>query len=492
MKKVSETITWLKTPGHVKCLLVEISEIGNTSSPNLYLSSTPYTSNSVVYTPNLQGGISFSESLSIDGTASLSFGSIDIANTTGQYDTYLTYVWSKRPLKIYLGDPSWPKSDFVLIFDGLAQDITAQDENTLSITIFDKLQRLNDNLTETLLSDTDYSENTKETTLPLQFGECFNVSPLLVDNGSTTGLGPVYMIHNGTINGIIEVRDNGVPIFAEENLPYGVFSLPVQAYGTITCSAQGRTPYSNTVSDIIADIVTNYVSQQNAFTSNELSFSSFTNTSAVGIYCNQRTNILQVCAELAQSVNANLICPAILVENDEIVNSKLKLVELKAPTGVATYYLNDNNMLEGSLRVAEAFPVKPEIKLGYCKNFTLQQTTASGVNPTTNYSEEYLFVTAANQNQKYLYRDTGAVAIENTLLLTTQQAQAEANKRLDLWGVPRYLITAKYLPELIFVQLGDTVAVSSDRFGLNNGKTGMVYSITRDWTTGLVEIGVLV
>jgi hypothetical protein len=48
------------------------------------------------------------------------------------------------------------------------------------------------------------------------------------------------------------------------------------------------------------------------------------------------------------------------------------------------------------------------------------------------------------------------------------------------------------LPQFIFVQLGDIVTIQSNRFNLNSGKLGVVYSISRDWITGLVQIGVLV
>ena len=56
----------------------------------------------------------------------------------------------------------------------------------------------------------------------------------------------------------------------------------------------------------------------------------------------------------------------------------------------------------------------------------------------------------------------------------------------------RWWITATYLPHLLFVQLGDTVKLTSTRFNLTSGVAGLVYSVNRDWLTGFVEIGVLV
>jgi hypothetical protein len=492
MKTVTEMVTWLNTPGHIKCILADITEVGNSPVSDFFLSNMAYYGNNQIYNAAITGGLSFGESLSVGSQASLSFGSLDFVNTGGIHDEYLQYVWSKRPIKIYLGDPSWPKSDFVLIFDGLVQEITAPSENTLSFTLFDKLQRLNDPVSERTLADTSYSQNTLSTVLPLLFGEAFNLQPLLVDNGSTAGLGQVYMVHDGAISGLIEVRDNGVPLAVTSSNSTGTFTLLTKPFGTITCSAQGKAPYTNTVPGIIKQIVTNYGTAENRFTEAEISFDDFTNTSPVGFYCSEQTNILDACNQLAKSLNANLICPSIVVTDGVVSNSKLRLVEIKQPTGTPKYYLDDNNMVLNSLSITQMFPVKPTIKLGYCKNYTVQTSVSGGVNPASKFDEQWLYVDQINTVKKSLYRDSGTVTEEETLLITTTGADAEATKRLALWQDQRYIVSADYLPHLMFVQLGDVVQISSARFGLAGGKLGLVYSVTRNWTTGLVNIGVLV
>jgi len=519
MKTVNDMVAWLKSPSHIKCTLVDISEVSVSGVPTtINLSSMAYSSGGTTYNACVIGGLSFSESLSVEGAISTSYGGLDLINTYGVNDQFLNYIWNRRSVKIYLGDPSWPKSDFVLIFDGLVQELTANSENQLTLLLFDKLQRLNDSLTEKTLSDsTDtYTEKTKTglantALLPLTFGEVFNIQPLYVDNGvtgifgtagtsgtsGTSGVtGKVYMVNDGPINGIIEVRDNGVPITAAENLSKGLIGLSSNPVGTITCSVQGNstTSYSNTISSIITKIVTSYGNTTNQFTPSEIDFSGFTNTSPVGVYCSDRINTVQLCNDLAKSVSANLVCPSITVDatGQNISSSKLKLVELKVPSGTSQYTLNDDNMILGTLSITQLFPIKPSIKLGYCKNYTVQQTVAAGLNPDSKFDEDYLTVTQINSTNKTLYRDTGTISQENTLLITESHATTEAIKRLNLWGVQRKLITATYLPELIFVQLGDIVTIKSNRFNLSAGKTGLVYNITRDWITGQVQIGVLV
>jgi hypothetical protein len=569
MKTVPEIIEWLNTQQHVKCILADISEVGASPTANFYLSSAVYDSDGILYDACITGGLSFSESLSADGSPSLGFGSLEIINVGGINDIYLTYVWNKRPIKIYLGDPSWPKSDFVLIFDGLIQELTAPNESSISFSLFDKLQRLNDPISERTLSDTNYSEKALQNVLPLLFGEAFNIQPLLVDKGgvssvtgtitsssttttltnlsSTTGMvvgqvltkisgtgdfgtnptiqsintasqititsatantlgsiifnvtgisgtSQIYMVHDGAIAGVIEARDNGLPVEIIQSENLGTFSLLTAPAGTITCSAQGKTPYTNTIAGIITQLVTGYGTSANRFTNSELSFEDFAlnHVEPVGFYTNDRTNILDACSQLAKSVNANLICPSVVVTNNVVSASKLRLVEIKVPQGTPKYYLNDDNMILNSLSIQEMFPVKASVKLGYCKNYTVQATVAPGINPQSRFDELYLPADAEDIAMKNLYRDSGTIAQEETLLLVTSDANAEVQKRLALWKTQRYVITADYLPHLIFAQLGDIVQIQSDRFNLNSGKLGMVYSVTRNWTTGIVSIGVLV
>ena len=191
-----------------------------------------------------------------------------------------------------------------------------------------------------------------------------------------------------------------------------------------------------------------------------------------------------------------MVCPSISIDtNGNVSASKLKLIELVAPTqNNSKYTLTDNSMIEGTLSISQTFPIRTVLKLSYCKNYTIQTSIAAGLNPTINFSQEYLFVDKAEEasSLQTLYKDSGTVEPENTLLIDESQAIAELNKRITLWTTQRYLITATYLPEFIFVQLGDGVIIQSNRFNLNNAKPGIVYSISRDWLTGMVEIGVLV
>jgi hypothetical protein len=205
-----------------------------------------------------------------------------------------------------------------------------------------------------------------------------------------------------------------------------------------------------------------------------------------------------VCNQLARSINCALYYSPITINTGtgQATTGKIRLVELKMPTStVGAQELNDSLMLEGTLQITESFAVKPAIKLAYCKNYTQQSTDlALALNPDHGniFKDEYWYIEAKDTTVENLYNDTGQVQEEITHLIVKAEAEAEAAKRLQFWKTPRYLVTATYLPHLLFLQLGETVVLKSNRFGLSAGKPGIIYSINRNWLTGFVEIGVLI
>jgi hypothetical protein len=597
-KTVEQIKAWLDTPNNRKCILADVDYYSSTEK-TMYLSTLAYYDGIIEYLPIIVGGVSFAESLSSDLTVSINYGTIELENTGGAYDSFLQYIWKRRNINIYIGDPSWPKSDFTLIFSGLVENLISSGESSLQLTLVDKLEKLNEAITtrtsKDLVGNYTIKSSQEEKLLPVLFGEVFNLTPMLVDNGinyddgpwtgtiininNTGGInigdtvtaidgvgtlyggtptscvvsnildnnkiiytltggtrprpgnitnltiagtayppitgrqinisyvkgtgGPVYKITDGInspyLNEIIEARDKAAPIeINTSRISAGEFMLKYNLFGTITCSARSAAAADCTVPKLISYIVKNYGT--NKLTDSDLQLDSISADKAdykAGIYVTERTNILEVCNQLARSINCGLYYSSITVTNTgEVTNGKLKLIELKAPsTVVGAVELNDSLMLEGTLQIVESFQVKPSIKLAYCKNYTIQaQDLALALNPAHGniYKDEYWYVEAKDTSTISLYSDTGEVKEEITHLLLTSDAQLEAASRLDLWKVPRQLITATYLPHLIFTQLGDIVTIKSTRFGLSSGKPGLVYSINRNWITGFTEIGVLV
>ena len=247
-----EFLAWLDSPAAIRVVLVEVGVlVGNVETTRL-LADRPYSTEAgVPYLPIVRGGISFDESLPLDGQPSLSTGSIEIDNASGERDSWLVDVWRNRGIEVFIGDVRWPRAAFRRIFAGTVHDIGARDASVLNLALRDKLQRLNTPASEATLGGTGVN---KDALLPLLFGEVFNVSPLLADDAVHE-----YQVHAGPIERVIEVRDNGVPVATTPTLATGKFRLAKSPAGQITASIQGDKAgtYRNTVGAMRALLAAN-------------------------------------------------------------------------------------------------------------------------------------------------------------------------------------------------------------------------------------------
>lgn len=238
---------WLKNDNAIRCVLVEVDvkQFVGGSVVTRYLSNTGYVTSATdtpantIYLPYISGGVKFTESLSVDGSFSLSYGDIELNNTSGNLDSWISDYWANRRIRVYIGDRTWVRDDFWLIFDGVVTGVDTRKRETLNLKLGDKLQRLNYPMTEAKLGG---ATSNADKLVPLCFGECHNVEPLLADPATHE-----YIVHNGTIEDIIEVRDNGVPVTVTEIPATGRFRLSSSPAGQITASVQGAVPSVNPI-----------------------------------------------------------------------------------------------------------------------------------------------------------------------------------------------------------------------------------------------------
>ena len=474
---------WLSSGG-LRVALVEVD-----TDISRILSTVPYTTLPTdtpanrAYLPCVAGGFAFSEQLSLDGTPSISVGDIEIHNEDGGLDDWLLDVWTNRAVRVYIGDVTWARSDFRLEFSGVVESLTSSSSDRLNIVIGNKLDRLNTPVSETVLGGTTPN---KDRVLPTVLGECHNTEPLLTNPSELE-----YMVHNGPMERVIEVRDNGVPITSfTANLSTGKITLSKSPAGTITTSVQGKTPYQNTVANIIKVLATEYGNSSERFSDDDIDLvnvSSF-NTAhpqPVGVNLPDRANVLQVCQELAASVGAQVIMSR---------QGKLKLAKVTLP-GVGTptpIYMQDYEAK--SLTISSRTSVISGVKLGYCKNWTVQSSLDTGLPAESKdlFAQDWLSVTAKDSTVASTYRLHAEPPQVDTLLLKGTDAQAEAQRRLDLWKVQRTVYSVGGYANLLTLELGQAVTLYGNRFGLNSGKEGVVVSLQRDWVAGRCKVEVLV
>lgn len=207
----------------------------------------------------------------------------------------------------------------------------------------------------------------------------------------------------------------------------------------------------------------------------------------VGVFINNRENVLDICQQLANSVGAALVTD---------LSGKFKLVQVVTDyAGAADYTVTKEDMEQGSLQISSKVDVLGSIKLAYCKNWTVQDSGLAGGIPSANsalFAKEWYYVEVKDPTVLTNYQQTVEVPQKDTLIVNTAAATTEATRLLNIKKTPRFVYTATYFSHLLLVELGEYVKIVYPRFGLDLGKTGIVVSVDRDWLSGRVTIGVLI
>ena len=80
-------IDWLKSSTLPRVLAVQVQAEVSGSTITRYLSTSPITVDGIEYLPIIKTNIAISSSISLEYSASVSFGDIELANNTGTYDS---------------------------------------------------------------------------------------------------------------------------------------------------------------------------------------------------------------------------------------------------------------------------------------------------------------------------------------------------------------------------------------------------------------------
>jgi hypothetical protein len=490
---------WLSDPAVPRIVLLEVKVKSNGQEITRYLSTGAFISSSTdsppdqYYEPILVGGLQFTEKLDIDGNGGLSGGDIDVANYGGERDVWLDDIWDNRDIIAWIGDPRWNKSDFQMIFNGVVATIDSKSKDTLTLQLRDKLQRLNSPVTDKKVGGTGTN---KDEVVSLTFGEAHNVTPTSVTdtNAGTTGQYLTYKIHDGPVEDIIEVRDNGIPVSFTKNVSNGTFVLSNASFGTVTASVQGdKNPtYVTTIAGIVKRLATGYGTATTRYATSDIDASSFASfdidhPQQVGVFVSGGDNLLTTCQDIAHSVDARLVTSRL---------GLLKLLQVRIPSvNEVAYAITQDVMTKNSLKISSRPLVKASVTLGFNKNWTVQENLATNIPDEHKkmYGEEWLSVTSTNDAAKADYKLNDAPPQTDTMLLTRVTAQAEADRRRDMWSVPRTVLQFEGTAELIgALSLGMPVSITHPRFGLANGKNGIVTTLSPNWFTGRITVEVLV
>ena len=480
---------WLQSSSAIRMVLIEAQvnvagdEVTRYVASRSYLTGPDETPANTEYLPLATGGLAFTEQVSLSGEAGLSGGDIELNNADGALDGWLGDVWMNRPIKAWAGDPSWPRADFRLVYDGIIADVASPGRGAVNLVLRDKLQRLNTPVTEAKLGGTTPN---KDAILPVPFGECHNVAPLLT-NPATLEYGFL-----GAVESSFEVRTNGKPIAVALNDQAGRFNLTTDPFSTtITVSVQGDKGggYAPRIAPLVQRIATAYGKASDRFTLADLDLANLAAFDAshpqpVGLYVADRTNQAQAIQQLAASVGAQALMSR---------TGKLRLVQLALPAAGVPVPIGPEHMRERSLRPAQRLPATAAVKIGFDRNWNVQTglTTSIPAEHADLYATQWLTETVVDEAVRARYRLSDDPVQIDTCLKTREDARAEAVRRLALSKVPRTIYEFDGEPEMMMLELGQPVVLRNERFGLQDGVAGVVVRLSHFWLSGRVTVGVL-
>jgi hypothetical protein len=497
--------TWLENTGVVRIALVQAQCLVSGVLTTRYLSTHNATVGGIEYLPIISGKITINENISTEYSASISYGDIELVNSNGLYDTWLNNVWVNKNIKVYVGSLPLPGSspvltDFELVFDGVISNIDTKSNNRLNLVIRDKLENINTSISEILLgnywqggivSEATYVNQYRNNLKPIVYGEVHNITPLLIDPPRLE-----YMVNFEAVEQIIEVRDNGVPVaFTTGTSPAGCFKLVASPAGTITCSIQGvaktinisggttTNVYLNTASNTIATILKLMGKQLNYTDIDSVSFSAL-GPQAIGIYITDRENVLTLCQSIAKSCGLILSITRL---------GKVKLINLAIP-GSASVTITESDMMLNSLSISRTLDIIAGVKFGYAKNWTIQEGLITSIPEEHKklFATEWLESIQKDATVKTNYGISVEPVLEDTVLIDKIETDAVALKVLNLFKVPRKILSMECTSKLLSVEVGTAVTVVANRFGLAAGVIGLVISASPDWLTGKIALEVLI
>jgi hypothetical protein len=479
-----ELTDWIMSDDALPTLLVEVTVTAQQGlDKTLYLSTSGYVTRptdspaSEVYIPCINRIGSVKETLSLTGTPALTAGDIELNNSELDLDPWLDYVWSNRDINVYLGDVSWPRAQFKLVFSGVVDDLSVRDRYTLNIELRSSLDRLNYPLSSESLED--------GTPIPLAFGEVSNVTPVLKDASTL-----LYKVHTRAIGGIAEVRDSGVPVgFTVSETDSSEFTLNNQPFGTITCTVHGDADpvYVDDAASLIQRIATQFGNpstrlQESDIDASAMSGFSATHPQCVGLYASGTDNTLSVMQELAASLGAGVLVDKF---------GKLSISSLNDPTGNPVMTVTDFDIEEGSFYRSDRLKPMPARKLAFNQNHTPQTDTAAGIPEAhrKEWAEEWKYVTAKNDTAAELFRISDPPEAEATNLQVHTDAQAEVTRRLSMFDRQRYIAEFEGLRKLLLVEVGDEILLEFSE--LETPIPCVVVSTEPDWVEMTTKMEVL-
>lgn len=460
-------------------VILKAYDFDTSSEVTLYLSDRGYVSGpaetpaNTYFAPRVIEALNFEQAMftsgSIGGFSKPSFGEIVLSNADGDLDAYAQYAWDDRDVEVRVGEKGGDLSEHFTIFTGQAKSVEFTDLE-VRVIIRDGQDKFTRSFPPNSYAGTGGNEGSaimEGFPKPICLGEVYNISPVLVVE-STTG-GQVYQVHDGEIEAIDAVYENGVSISGyTTDLTNGRFTVTGTITGIITADVRGGkydSTYIYKAGDLLETLAVEYAGlPAGSCASDTIADLNTANGSTLGVYINRRTTVLEVMDQIANSVGAFFgFCRA----------GNLIVGRIEAPTGTADLELDSTNIIELE-RLPTDIP-KSTVIVQYKKNYTIlsEDELDSGADDPDFMTRESASTSDTDAAVAAIYPNAEFLEVDSRFVDSTA-ASTEATRLLALYGTQRDIYRIRCKAQPYTVRLNDIVNVTFPRYDLSSGKKFLV------------------
>ncbi len=420
----------------------------------------------------------------------------------GELDDWLGYRWSGRSFTLWIKEVGAAWSAAVQKAKGRIADLD-YDRDTLSLSIRDRQEDERKPFQTATYSGGggfDGGDDLKGKFKPLGFGKVRNVPAVPVDTDDLW-----FDLHDGAIEAVDAVRDNGVALASDPSNPPGAggpnkyyadlangrIRLRDEPAGLVAADFQGSKTagvYVSSAAKIVRRILAERGGLVDPTDFDTAAFDALhtANPAAVGVWVGpDGASIGEILDQLLDTVGGFRT----FTEDDLVTVGRVEAPDIAvADDADCALEITADDVVEGTLKRVNPGLPPSSIVPRYRRHYASQDADAlaGGVSAADRltYSQEWRAgapVTAASSTEF-----PSAEPLEVDLLFDdAADAAAEASRLATMLGTARDVFELVVGAEGLGLQLNDQVWLSHDRFGLTEGRAFRVIGLDPDWVGGV-------
>jgi len=449
----------------VYCARLTVKSSSETKT--LYVSTHAGVYDNQYYEPYLVGIPRMSKNMQeiMFGRSQISWGDLVLFNGDGFFDDYInsdtTWTLNGQEVVIEAGKPDW--SVHGTIFKGYMKDPEFTDEE-IRIPVYDAQYKLeNIEIPPNEFDSTSYPNAPTSVIgrpIPLCFGYCYNITPVLIDDTNYT-----YKVHDGQINDVTHAYDDGVEVtIASKDLTNGTFRLSAAPVGTVTCDVEGAVSNGSFLTKP-GEIVEYMLKAYANFSDDDIDSTYLSNFNTdvpwpIGVYVMNKTQLLDV---------IDMILVPLLSAYGITRDGKFRVWQFKEPTSSSSVTITDMEGHEGEFK-GEFYPhIYWKVNIGYDRNWTIQTTGLGGsvgLSRKEWLKNMYRYTSKESSSTHSLYGSSKERTID-TFLKNKADAETLADRYLSIFGQKRMIITDKINLQVFNSELNDNIKYERTRYNLD-------------------------